>query len=167
LEKGRVVVVGDGAAAKSDLSNPSIETDNASKKSKGAPLDSERPYRPDPAELLKAKELIEAIDPHLYLGQKVQYMSGLYPLDWIVQAFVRNAGKADRLANLANNTLVRWWEQGFMDEVEVSEPKAPRQSYAPPASSSPRQTAFQAKQANLQAFLKAEAAKAKITKEQA
>lgn len=117
LENGRVVVVGEETG---EISTP--PTERGKKGRKPAPLASERPYRPDPADLLRAKELIEAIDPHQYLGQKVEAVKTLYPLEWIVEAYVRAAGKADRIVYFANNTLLRWWDQGHMDELPPSRP---------------------------------------------
>jgi hypothetical protein len=158
ISENREVVVVAGEPSKSV---PVLGSDNAPSAAAshlgpdGKPLIwAQRPFKPDPAELERAKDMVDAIDPHQYLRQKVQYLSASYPLEWIVEAFVRSSGKADRIANLANDTLIRWWKQGFMDEIEVSGPKAPRQLFPPAVPAAPRLTAYQAKEAAEKAKMK-------------
>lgn len=126
-DKDKRVVVGEGDESVT-RSLSEVESDNGSRPT----IWSRRPFRPDPAELARVKDVVGAIDPHAYLGQKVQNTSTLYPLDWIEDAFALAAGQGDRIAHYANSTLIRWWRQGRKDEPEATEPKVPRPAAADP-----------------------------------
>ncbi len=146
-----VVVVEDEPATGSD-SRPVIETDNASKKANDPAIWSQRPFKHDPTDVARVKEQVEALNPMAFLGQKVENLKSAYPLDWILKAFVRAAGQSDgNLAAYANTLLIAAWQRGHWIDVEdFAAPSARDPRPSPP----PRQSAFQAKQERLRAFLK-------------
>jgi phage replication O-like protein O len=150
-ETEKVVVV-EGSDEGSDRSLSGSESDNAPTLRIVKPGDppaiwAQRPFRPSAADVERVKVQVEALDPMAYLGQKVENLKSAYPLDWILKAFTRAAGQAEKIAPFANTLLIAAWQRGYWIDVEdftkdrppVTDPMVPASRPTPAAAKKAQQ----------------------------